>query len=78
MKKSKKYCISVDAVKYVLQLCGSDLQGFYLYELIPMQLGDEPKFMYIAPDRTDHWMDGKPMQGGKQIALSQILYFYTY
>lgn len=74
----KKYCISVHGVNYKMELCTSDLVGFYLYKLVPMELGSEPKFMYIAPDRASHWMYGKPMQGGKQIQASQILYFYTY
>lgn len=69
---TKKYCISVHGLNYKMVLCESDLEGFYLYKLIPMHLGDEPKFMYIAPNREDHWM------GGKQIQHSQILYFYTY
>ena len=70
----KKYCISVHGVKYEMELLESDLIGYYLYKLIPMELGYGSKIMYITPDRTDHWMDGKPMEGGKQIAHSNILY----
>jgi len=61
-----------------MQLLESDLEGYYLYRLIPMELGSEPKIMYISPNRVDHWMYGKPMEGGKQIAPSNILYFHTY
>jgi len=50
----------------------------YLYKLIPMELGYDTKIMYIAQDRADHWMYGKPMEGGKQIKHSEISYFYTY
>ncbi len=74
----KTHCISVHGVGHEMKLCQSDLVGFYLYKLIPMELGYEPKFMYIAPDCAEHWMYGKPMQGGKQIDCSQIQYFYTY
>ncbi len=73
----KTHCISVHGVGHEMKLCQSDLVGFYVYKLIPIELGYEPKFMYIATDGTDHWMYGKPMEG-KQIELSQIQYFYTY
>lgn len=74
----KIYCISVHGVNHKMELLESDLKGFYLYRLVPMELGYEPKNMYIAPDRAAHWMYGKPMQGGKQISNSEILYFQTY
>ena len=72
----KKYCISVHGVEHEMELLDSDLQGYYLYKLVPMELGYDAKIMYIAPDRADHWMYGKPMQGGKQINSSEIHYFY--
>lgn len=74
----KRYCISVHGINHEMELLESDWVGYYLYKLIPMELGYEPKIMYIAPDRADHWMYGKPMEGGKQIDHSQIAYFYRY
>ena len=74
----KVYCISVHGVNHEMKLLNSDLEGFYLYELIPMELGSAPKIMYIAPNREGHWMYGKPMEGGKYVKLSEILYFYRY
>ena len=58
-----------------MELLDSDLQGYYLYKLVPLELGYDAKIMYIAPDRADYWMYGKPMQGGKQISSSEIHYF---
>lgn len=72
----KKYCIAVHNIEHEMELLNSDLQGFYLYKLIPMELGYEPKIMYIAPDRSEHWIYGKPMEGGKQVENCNILYFY--
>ena len=72
----KKYCISVHGVEHEMELLDSDLQGYYLYKLVPLELGYDTKIMYIAPDRADHWMYGKPMQGGKQINSSEIHYFH--
>jgi hypothetical protein len=74
----KVNCISIHGVNHKMKLLESDLEGFYLYKLIPMELGYDSKIMYIAPNREDHWMYGKPMEGGKQIKLSEILYFNTY
>lgn len=74
----KTHCISVHGVGYKMELCESDCIGFYLYKLIPKELGWEPKFMYIARNPEEHWMYGKPMQGGLQIDCSRILYFHTY
>ena len=74
----KTFCISVDGVNHEMELLESDMVGYYLYKLIPMELGYEPKIMYISPDRADHWMYGKPMEGGKQIEHSQIRYFHRY
>jgi hypothetical protein len=56
----------------------SDCPGYYMYKLVPMELGYDPKVIYIAPDRASHWMYGKPMEGGKQIDNSKVDYFYTY
>ena len=71
-------CISVHGVNHRMELLESDLIGYYLYKLIPMELGYDPKIMYIDPNMVDHWMYGQPMNGGKQIKLSEILYFHTY
>jgi hypothetical protein len=68
-------CIEVQGIKHKMVLLTSDLVGFYLYKLIPIELGYESKIMYIAPNREAHWMYGKPMDGGKQIKHSEILYF---
>ncbi len=73
---AKVNCISVHGVNHEMKLLQSDLVGFYLYKLIPMELGYEPKIMYIAPNRESHWMYGKPMEGGKEISNSNIMYFY--
>ena len=74
----KIFCISVHGVNHEMVLLNSDLQGFYLYRLIPMELGYEPKIIYIAPDRAEHWLYGKPMEGGIQVESSKILYSYIY
>ena len=74
--KIKTHCISVHGVQHTMELLESDLDGYYLYKLTPMELGYEPKIMYIAPNRADHWMYGKPMEGGLQIKRSEIRYFY--
>jgi hypothetical protein len=50
-----------------MKLLESDLVGFHLYKLIPTELGYEPKIMYINHDRTEFWLYGKPMDGGKQV-----------
>jgi len=74
----KVYCISVHGVNHEMQLLDSDCRDFYRYKLIPMELGYESKIMYIAPNREDYWMYGKPMEGGKQIKHSEIQHFFRY
>lgn len=73
----KIYGITVHGVSHEMQLLTSDVQGFYLYKLIPMELGYEPKLMYIAPNREAYWMYGKPMEG-KLVDSRNISHFYTY
>jgi hypothetical protein len=68
----------VHGIKYEIKLSESDLIGFYLYKLIPMELGHSSEIMYISPNREDHWMCGKPNDNGKQIKHSEIHYFYIY
>jgi len=70
-----KNCISIHNVNHEMKLLKSDLDGFYMYKLTPMELGYEPKIIYIAPNRAAHWLYGKPMEGGKFIELENILYF---
>ena len=74
----KVFCISVHGIQHEMELLNSDCVGFYLYKLIPMELGYEPKIMYIAPNREEYWMYGKPMQGGKQIQHSEIQHFFRF
>lgn len=74
----KIYCIKIHGISHEMELINSDFKGYYAYKLIPMELGYDPKIIYIAPDRQDHWLYGKPMDGGKQIKHSEILYFYRY
>lgn len=74
----KTYCIQIHGVRHEMKLMQSDCPGYYMYNLIPMELGYEPKVIYIAPERTAHYLYGKPMQGGKQIDTKDILYFHTY
>ena len=71
----KKYCISIHGVQHEMKIMTSDLQGFYMYKLVPMELGYDEKIIYIAPDRAAHWMYGKPYEGGKLIDPKNILYF---
>jgi hypothetical protein len=75
--KKKINCISVHGIVHEMYLLESDCPGYYLYRLIPTELGYEPKIMYIAPDRADHWMYGKPMEG-KQISHTNIFYCHIY
>lgn len=70
-------CISIHGVNHEMKLMQSDYPGYYQYKLIPMELGFDPKIIYIAPNRADHWLYGKPMEG-KQIEAKNILYFYSY
>ena len=77
-RKAKKVnCISIYGVNYEMKFSVSDFDGFYLYKLIPMELGYDPTIIYIAPNCEDHWLYDKPMKG-MQIKLSEILYFHTY
>lgn len=73
-----KDCIAIHNVNHEMELVSSDLTGFYKYKLIPMELGYEPKFIYIAPNRAEHWLYGKPLEGGKKIDSRDILYFKHY
>lgn len=73
-----KNCIAIHGVNHEMELMASDLDGYYLYKLIPIELGCEPKIIYIAPNRADHWLYGKPMEGGKQVNTTEILYFKRY
>lgn len=72
----KTNCISVYGVEHELELLESDAKGFYKYKMHPMELGYEPKIIYIAPNREDYWMYGKPMEGGKQIHRSKVRHFF--
>ncbi len=69
------HCIAIHNVNHKMKLMESDLDGFYMYKLIPMELGYDPKIIYIAPNRAEHWLYGKPMEGGKLIDSHNILYF---
>jgi hypothetical protein len=69
----ENHYISVHGVKHEMELLKSDIKGYDLYKLIPMELGYEPKIMYITPNKDDHWMYGGPMEG-KQINQSEIIY----
>jgi|LakMenEpi03Aug12_release.lakeMendotaPanAssembly.Ray.scaffolds.fasta_scaffold1134387_1 hypothetical protein len=75
---TKIYCIKIHGVSHEMELINSDCKGYYAYKLIPMELGYEPKIVYIAPDRADYWLYDKPMQGGKQISHREISHFYIY
>jgi hypothetical protein len=69
-------CISVHQVNFEMKLLKSDLVGYKLYRLYPMELGYEPKVLYISNDKQRYWLYGKPMEG-KQIEKSNISYFKT-
>jgi hypothetical protein len=70
----KKYCISVQGVNYKLELMPSDVVGYYAYALNPIVGGSHAKTIYIAPDRAEHWIDGKPMAGGLKLASEEVFY----
>jgi len=77
MKQIKRrYYITVHDNKYEMELKQSDCPGYFLYKLIPTALGSEPKIIYISPNREDHWLFGKPMEG-KQVHRSKILYSHS-
>ena len=70
----KKYCISVQGVNYKLELMPSDIVGYYEYALNPIVGGSPVKTIYIAPNRSEHWIDGKPMAGGLKLASEEVFY----
>lgn len=71
----KTYCISIHGNRYEMRLLNSETKGFYKYRLIPMELGIEEKDIYISPNREEHWMFGRPNEGGKLVDIKNIFYF---
>jgi len=65
-------CITIDGNDYEMDLTTSDLKGFYLYKLIPRWSNEEPKMLYIAPNRESYLMDGK------QLDSRNILHYFTF
>ena len=70
----KKYCISVQGVNYKLELMPCYVRGYYAYALNPIVGGSHVKTIYIATDGSEHWIDGKPMAGGRKLAIEEVFY----
>ena len=70
----RNFIISVHGIKHEMKLRTSDLPGFYMYRLIPIELGYDSKIIYISQNKDEYWMYGKPMEGGKKIENSEISY----